>query len=355
MKKSILLFNKNKKVHCRAPLRLGLAGGGTDVSPYSDKYGGCVLNATIDLYAHAIIEPGNKGKTIFVSVDHQKTLEYSDLIKPKLHQSFQLHCAIHRYFVKKYNRNKKLPLKLITFADVPAGSGLGTSSTLVVCILKAYCTFLNINLSEYEIANLAYKIERIELKMDGGKQDQYAAAFGGFNFMEFGTGSRLLINPLRIKKWVVNELETSLVLYFTGQSRDSALIIKDQINNANTNNHKFSKAMHNLKKDAFEMKEAILLGKIKKISYIFSRSWKSKQRLSKKISNKNISKILRLGKKAGALSGKVSGAGGGGFIMFFVPVEYRLSLINFLNQLSGKVVNFHFVSHGAEAWTVENK
>jgi D-glycero-alpha-D-manno-heptose-7-phosphate kinase len=220
-----------KIIRARAPLRLGLAGGGTDVSPFSDEHGGCVLNATIDLYAQAILEPRDDGRVSFSAQDREEEVELTaDADMPDA-EPLRLHRGIYRRIVRQFNGGKPLSLKLTTFADAPAGSGLGTSSTMVVCILQAYSEWLQLGLGEYDIAHLAFEIERIELGLAGGKQDQYAAAFGGFNFIEFGAADRVLVNPLRVKDWVINELEASTILYYTGQSRESAHIIQEQIDN----------------------------------------------------------------------------------------------------------------------------
>ena len=341
-----------KVFRARAPLRLGLAGGGTDVSPYSDVHGGCVLNATIDLYAQAIIEPRDDGRVCFRATDRlEEVLLDAETDMPDA-DPLRLHRGIHRRVVRQFNGGKPLSCTLTTFADAPAGSGLGTSSTMVVAILQAYAEWLNLGLGEYELARLAFEIEREDLKMSGGKQDQYAAAFGGFNFIEFGAEGRVLVNPLRIKEWVVNELEASTVLYYTGQSRESAAIIQKQIDNTERADVRSIEAMHALKHDAVSMKEAILRGDLKGYANILGRSWVAKKQMAQGISNAMIDGVYDAALAAGALSGKISGAGGGGFMMFFVPPEHRMQLIQRLAQFEGQVMNFHFTPVGAQSWTL---
>lgn len=340
----------------RAPLRLGLAGGGTDVSPFSDSEGGFVLNATINLYAHAILEPGADGKIIFAAEDREEFLEFSPTSVIPDEDPLRLHRGIYNHIIREFNGGKPLSFKLTTFADAPAGSGLGTSSTMVVCIVQVFSEWLGLGFGEYDIAHLAYKIEREELSLSGGKQDQYAAAFGGFNFIEFGPGTdRVLVNPLRIKDWVCNELEASTVLFYTGQSRESAKIIEQQIDSSKEKSSPSLAAMFSLKKDALLMKEAILRGDLHGYAQIMRKSWEAKKQLAPTVSNAGLDLIYEGAIEAGALAGKISGAGGGGFFMFFVPPHKRLALIRRLSNDSGQVINFNFTPIGVQSWSSATK
>jgi D-glycero-alpha-D-manno-heptose-7-phosphate kinase len=350
MKRTLLSPMKNI-FRARAPLRLGLAGGGTDVSPFSNEQGGYILNATIDLYTHVILEPMDDGQVVFDALDRDEkvTLPATDVLPNG--NLLRLHRGIYNRIVREFNRGESLSFKLTSFADAPAGSGLGTSSTMVVCIIQAFSEWLGLGLGEYDIAHLAFKIEREDLKLAGGKQDHYAAAFGGFNFIEFGPGpNRVLVNPLRIKDWVRNELEASTVLFYTGQSRDSSKIIEQQIENLKVKSSPSVYAMEALKQDAVSMKEAILIGDLSRYAEILQNSWSFKKKLSSNISNPKLDQIYSDAIRAGALAGKISGAGGGGFFMFFVPPSKRFNLIRMLQDYQGQVVNFHFTSIGAESW-----
>ncbi|MSP69232.1 MAG: dehydrogenase, partial [Bacteroidetes bacterium] len=202
-------------IKSKAPLRLGLAGGGTDVSPYSDLYGGAILNATISSYAYATIEPTNNGKIIFVSGSTANEREYDATNElPIDDRAFELQCGVYNRIIRQFTK-KPLSFKMTTWIDAPQGSGLGTSSTLVVAIIGAFVEWLKLPLGNYDIAHMAFEIERIEMKMAGGKQDQYAATFGGVNFLEFLANDKVIVNPLMIKPDVMNELEMNLLLYFT--------------------------------------------------------------------------------------------------------------------------------------------
>ncbi|MRR54802.1 MAG: dehydrogenase [Deltaproteobacteria bacterium] len=338
-------------VRARAPLRLGLAGGGSDVSPYCDVHGGYVLNSTIDRYAYAVIATVDDPVVRFISTDRQEELVLPLAAELELDGRLDLHKAVYNEIIRSFNGGRTIPLELSTFCDAPVGSGLGSSSTLVVVMICAFAELLNLPLDDYAIAQLAYKIERHDCRLQGGHQDQYSAAFGGFNFMEF-YADRAIINPLRIKQWVVCELEASLVLFYTGVSRESANIIADQSANLKTGDSNAIEAMHGIKREALIMKECLLKGNFGGIVSSMRDGWENKKRSAKTVSNPLIDEIYRVAVEAGALAGKVSGAGGGGFMMFFVPPERRMDVIRTLGRFEGQISNCHFTPSGAQAWRV---
>jgi D-glycero-alpha-D-manno-heptose-7-phosphate kinase len=340
-------------VRCRAPLRLGLAGGGTDVSPFCDNFGGAVLNATIDLYAHCTIEPSPDRKIHFVASDRQQALDLDLVPEFPIERQLSLHLAVYNRIVRDYNRGKSLPVTVTTCCEAPAGSGLGSSSTLVVAMVQAYAEYLGIPLGEYEVAHLAYVIERCDAGLQGGKQDQYAAAFGGFNFIEFNGNNHVLVNPLRVKPWIVSELESSLVLFYTGRSRESAAIIAEESRNVVEGNKDAIDAMQRSKVEAFRMKECLLRGEIKQLALVMESAWEAKKRMASSISNDVLDRHYDTARAAGAFCGKVSGAGGGGFMMFLVDPKRRLRVVESLtNSSDGVVLGCHFVPSGASAWRV---
>lgn len=340
-------------IRARAPLRLGLAGGGTDVSPYCELHGGCVLNATIDRYAYAVLEMLKGDKVKFCSADRQYDSEYTLQESIPLTGGLDLHRAVYQHMIHHYNDGRPLPVKLTTYCDAPVGSGLGSSSTLVVAMLKAFVKLLNVPLDDYALAHLAFKIERVDCGLQGGRQDQYAAAFGGFNFIEFYAENRVVVNPLRIKNWIICELEASLVLFFTGVSRSSATIIADQKANVEAGIQEALSAMHDLKREAWTMKESLLKGDFPGLIASMREGWANKKRSSKSVTNSHLDEIFEAAIKAGALAGKVSGAGGGGFMMFFVPPEKRMDVIVALNKFAGQVSNCHFTKYGMQGWKIE--
>ncbi|MFW8590627.1 dehydrogenase [Glaciecola sp. 2405UD65-10] len=340
-------------VRSKSPLRLGLAGGGTDVSPYSEEFGGCVLNVTIDMYAYCTIVFHPEGDKInFVAKDLQVEHEYElDAVLPLGHQ-LDLHVGIYNRVVKDYCGGKPLAVDITTYSDAPPGSGLGSSSTMVVAILGAFQQLLNLPLGEYDLAKLAYDIERKDLALSGGKQDQYATTFGGFNFMEFYDGDKVIVNPLRIKDQIINELESYIMLYYTGISRSSAKIIDDQVKTTSSADKKPLEAMHKVKELAYELKEQLLMSNISEMAQSFKTAWMAKKSTSSSISNDYIDEIETLSAQAGAISMKVSGAGGGGFIMMFVEPTKRLDVINALKDSQGEFYRFKFTNEGTQTWKI---
>jgi len=339
-------------IRSKAPLRLGIAGGGTDVSPYCDEFGGVVLNATINMYAYCIIEPTNDNKISFYASDRQEKYNCESVSELSLEGDLLLHKGVYNRIVRQFNNSKPLSFKMTTYSDAIAGSGLGSSSTMVVAILKAYMEWLNLPLGEYDMARLAYEIEREDLQLAGGKQDQYAATFGGFNFIEFYANNRVIVNPLRIKNWILNELESSIVLYYTGTSRDSAKIIREQIRSTSVHNSKSLSGMHEMKTSAHVMKEAILKGDFDEFAECLRQGWESKKKTSSVISNVEIDNMLDYVMEHGAKAAKISGAGGGGFMMIVCDPIKRFEMVEALKNTNGKVILPSFTKKGTQAWTL---
>lgn len=338
-------------IRSKAPLRLGLAGGGSDVSPYSDIYGGLILNATINLYAYCTIEETSDNLITINGYDSQCFKSYFLSNWLEIDGEASLIKGVYNRIMRDYNL---LPtaFKITTYNDAPAGSGLGTSSTMVVCILKCFVEWLSLPLGDYEIARLAYEIERKDLGLSGGKQDQYAAAFGGFNYMEFLQNDMVIVNPLKMKRWIIDELEASMVLYFTGRSRESANIIDEQKKNTSTGNNDAIEAMHKIKQTAVDTKLALLKGDIDTFADILRVGWENKKKMANHITNPMIQKAMEIALNAGAKAGKISGAGGGGFIMFVVEPTRKKEVINALNKLDGFVMPFQFSDGGAHGWKI---
>ncbi len=338
-------------IRSKAPLRLGLAGGGTDVSPYSDKFGGAILNATISSYAYATIEPLDNGKIELVTANIPEAyIQNSALELPIDNRAYELQCGVYNHIVK-HHTHKPLSFRMTTWIDAPQGSGLGTSSTLVVAILGAFVEWLKLPLGKYDIAHTAFEIERIEMKMAGGKQDQYAATFGGVNYLEFLSNDKVIVNPLNIKENILNELEANLVLYFTETNRDSASIISHQVENVKNNNIEAVDAMHRLKEQAQMMKECLLRGDVDKIGEVLNLGWSNKKKMSKQITNSMLDEIYEVAIANGASGGKISGAGGGGFMFFYCPGTTRLRVTQALSKFGGRTKSFTFTQQGLTTWT----
>lgn len=340
-----------RSVRARAPLRISLAGGGTDLSPYSETYGGAVLNVTVGIYAFAHLSPNEDGTVLFQAPDILTEDKHSAINCIPTNTGLKLHRAVYNRIVRDYNHGRPLSIRLSTTVDAPPGSGLGSSSALVVAMVEVFRTALDLPLGPYEVARLAYEIERIDLNLAGGKQDQYAAAFGGVNFIEFLPDERVIVNPLRIRQADFNELEASLVVCFTGQSRTSEIIIDEQVGLLRSNNPQTMENMHRLKADAIEMKEALLRGNFDEVAMVLDRSWLAKKQTAASITNKTIDTLYDVAKANGAVAGKVSGAGGGGFMMFVTNPENRYHLMTALETAGGSPRPVFFTFRGVEAWT----
>ena len=337
-------------IRSKAPLRLGLAGGGTDVSPYSDLYGGAILNATISLYAYTTIEPLDNGKIVFSSPDAGLEEVYNAAKELDTKGYFVLAKGVYNRVVKDFT-HQPLSFKITSHVDSPAGSGLGTSSTLVVSILGAFAEWLKLPLGEYDLARLAYEIERKDLSMAGGKQDQYAATFGGFNYMQFLQDDKVIVNPLRIRQRYQDELAHNLLLYYTETSHVSAEIIQGQINNVKAKNNASIEAMHQLKEQAVWMKESLLKGDIDAIGEILNFGWEHKKKTASGITNPLLDDIYQTALAAGATGGKVSG--GGGFMFFYCPGTSRYAVEKALTEkFSGQVKRYEFTQEGLKTWTL---
>lgn len=337
-------------IRARAPLRLGLAGGGTDILSYAAAHGGYVLNATIDRYAYAVLRTLDEPQVRFVATDKQLSETAPLAAELPLGDGLALHKAVYNEIVRTYNGGRPLAVEISTFCDAPAGSGLGSSSTLVVAMVKAFVELLNLPLDDYTIARLAYKVERVDCGLQGGQQDQYSATFGGFNFMEFYEGDHVVINQLRVKNWIICELEASLLLYYTGVSRESARIISDQVSGIESGAARSLEAMDGLKREAVHMKECLLRGDFAGIVESMRAGWESKKQSARTVTTPMIEELYGAALGAGALAGKVSGAGGGGFMMFFAHSDRRMDVIRALQPFGGVVSNCNFTKHGTQAW-----
>lgn len=345
-----LFGERSFDVRARAPLRLGLAGGGTDLSPYCDQFGGAVLNATIDRFAFAHITPSPTGEVIFRARDVGAEERY-DLDEPfDVRTGLVLHKAVYRHMRSVYAQGELPGLCLSTTIDAPPGSGLGSSSALVVALVEAFRVALDLPLGPYEVARLAFEIERKQLGLAGGRQDHYAAAFGGINYIEFLPEERVLVSPLRVPRACLNEFEASLVVCFTGQSRRSELIIQEQIDGLTSLRPETLENMHQLKQDATAMRQALLRGDIAELARVLARSWEAKKRTASGIVTPEVERLYAAGLDAGAWGGKVSGAGGGGFLMFCTEPENRYRLMTALNAAGGQASLIKFTFEGAEAW-----
>ena len=327
----------------RAPLRLSFCGGGTDVSPYPEEHGGMVLSATIDQYAYASLRPRRDSRLSIASLDYDAVAKYDHPRRMTFDGNLDLIKAVVKHFRVKRGAD------LWAHSDAPPGSGLGSSSTLVVALIGVMTEWLGRSLSGYETAELAYRIERVDMALAGGRQDQYAAAFGGFNFIEFGRDSTV-VTPLRIRDDVLQELEYRLLLCYMGQTRQSANIIERQTAAYRSGKARTVDALLRLKRETLEMKKALLLGDIDGMGELLHEAWESKKKLDAGISTGRVDKLYQLARKEGAIGGKMPGAGGGGYFLLLTRFDRKHRVAAVLEKHGGQVVPFQFERRGLRTW-----
>jgi len=344
-----------KTVFAKAPLRMALAGGGTDLEPYWKEYGGFVLNATIDQYAYCKIEPYEccKREThwVFKSIDlgiEEVRDFYSSDFMNYAYSDSKLKLLINTYQYLTY-KLKREPVKITTYVEAPPGSGLGSSSALVVALVAAITEYYGIPVGEYDIAEDAIEIERKICDLPGGKQDQFAAAFGGFNFMEFLKDGRAIINPLRLNYKTQNMMELNTVLYYVGKPRKDSRVIENTSEGLKTNEVVLN-ATHKIREACIEYKRSLLMGDFKRISELMETYWRNKLETNPLVASPEILDSYEFALQNGATAAKISGAGGGGHMVLFTEFEKRHELISALDGREGRVVPFKFVNHGVDVW-----
>jgi D-glycero-alpha-D-manno-heptose-7-phosphate kinase len=336
-------------IRSKAPLRISFAGGGTDVSPYVEEKGGLVLSATIDKYAYGSLRLRDDQTITVRSLDYDIVAKYNVDDDVKYDGELDLVKAV----VKNLKNGQKQGLDFFLHSDAPPGSGLGSSSTMVVTLIGLLKQWQRLPLTNYEIAELAYQIERHELGIQGGMQDQYAAAFGGFNLIEFGP-SAVVVNPLRIDEAIVNELQYGLLLCYTGRTRVSANIIRTQVEGYTNRNETVLCALDQLKKITVETKNALLQGRLCDFALLLHESWLNKKKMARQISNSHIDALYEVARKNGALGGKILGAGGGGYLLLYCEFDRKQVVAAELEKLGGQVVPFAFVHQGLQTWELKS-
>ena len=334
---------------------MALAGGGTDLEPYWKEYGGVVLNATIDQFAYCKIEPYNCCKRdthwVFNSIDlgiDEKRDFYSSDFMNYAYSDGPLKLLINTYQYLTYKLERE-PVKITTYVEAPPGSGLGSSSALVVALIAAITEYYGLPVGEYDIAEDAVEIERKICDLPGGKQDQFAAAFGGFNFMEFLQDGRAIVNPLRMNYKTQNMMELNTVLYYVGKPRKNSRVIENTSKGLESSEIVLN-ATHKIKEACIEYKNALLTGDFDKISELMETYWRNKLETNPHVASPEILDAYEFALQNGATAAKISGAGGGGHMVLFTEFEKRHQLVSALEAKEGRVVPFKFVKHGVDVW-----
>jgi D-glycero-alpha-D-manno-heptose-7-phosphate kinase len=332
----------------KAPLRLSFAGGGTDVPPFPQQEGGLVLSATINRYAHGILRPRQDRQISVESVDFSMSLNYS--VDDTM--TFDGKLDLVKAAIRKFTNCSSTGYDLLLRSSAPPGSGLGSSSALTVALIGVLMESERLPLVDYEVASLAYDLERVDLGIKGGLQDQYASTFGGFNFIEFH-GDRVIVNPLRVRADSLNELEQNLLLCYTGTTRLSDRIIEDQTQRFHDGNEGTVSGLQRQKELAVEMKDALLRGRLSEFGGLLAEAWHYKKKMSTRISNPLIDEAYDVAVKNGALGGKVTGAGGGGYMLFYCDSFKRHRVASALSEMGVIATDFAFEPHGLVTWVGE--
>lgn len=334
-------------IRAKAPLRISFAGGGTDVPPFPEREGGCVLSATINRYAYGTFNPRTDQRIRIESLDFGLSANYS-LQEPLI---FDGKLDLVKAAILRLADQSSLGFDLFLHSDAPPGSGLGASSAMMVSLVGLLKEWRNLPMTDYEIADSAHTIERKDLRILGGMQDQYAAAFGGFNFMEF-LPDQVVINPLRVPPDIVNELQYNLLLVFTGRVRFSANIIKDQVARYERGQAKSVEALRAIKALAVEMKNCLLQRRTDEFAGLLDEEWQAKKRMSPRISSPELDHIYEVAKAEGALGGKITGAGGGGYMLLYCRYDRKHRVADRMTELGCVVENFAFEPNGLQTWRV---
>jgi D-glycero-alpha-D-manno-heptose-7-phosphate kinase len=329
----------------KAPLRVSFAGGGTDVPPFPEREGGCVLSATINRHAFGTLTPRDDQQIVIESLDFGLAVKYG-LGKP---MAIDGELDLVKAPILKLASPEASGFDLFLYSSALPGTGLGSSSCMMVTMIGLLKEFYGLPLAEYEVAQLAYQVERVELGMEGGLQDQYASTFGGFNFIEFDR-DRVIVNPLKIKWDTINELEHNLLLCFTGASRTSDRIIADQVARFEGGQEASLDGLRRQKELAVEMKNALLRGQLGDFADLLGTAWEQKKRLSPKISTPLIDEAYEEAVRHGARAGKVMGAGGGGHMLFYCDCRKQHRVVEALEKMGITVSEFAFDFQGLRTW-----
>lgn len=332
----------------RAPLRISFAGGGSDLSPYVNEHGGLVLCTTINRFARATLRISAK------QVIRVRSLDYGTSLDLDLHQPppFDGNLDLVKGCLRRLNPSHTLNhgLELFLDTEAPPGSGLGASSALVVATIGALAEWRQLRLNRYEVARLAWEIERNDVGVPGGLQDQYAASFGGVNLIEFRSETDVVVNPLRVEPRILSELEFNMLLVYTGATRVSAKIIASQIAGLSEKRAVISDAMDEMKRLTLKAKDALLTGRLDEFASILHEEWLAKKRTSDAVSTPRIEELYEEARRLGVVGGKVSGAGGGGFMFLYCPFDRRPDVTKRLMELGCEVTPVAFVPTGMESW-----
>lgn len=334
-------------IRSRAPLRVSFAGGGTDVSPYLEEKGGAVLSTTIDKYAYCNLQPTEREGGVVRSLDYDVVANFHGTADLPPDSSMVLPRAV----LSRFDLQR---VDMLMHCDAPPGSGLGSSSALAVAMVGAARRWQGALTDPRDVAETAFLVERRDAAIEGGKQDQYAAAYGGFNFIEFSK-DKTIVSPVRLPQDMLDEMQYRLMLCFTGRLHVSANIITDQVARYRSGKEDAVQALDLTKDLAYRMRKTLLGGGLEEFGHLLSEAWALKRRFSPRITDPAIDRMYETALASGALGGKLLGAGGGGFLLLYCDYTKRHLVAREMTKLGGDVVPFRFDGTGLRVWATESE
>jgi len=327
----------------RSPVRISFGGGGTDLPAYYEKYGGSILSTTINKYFYTILSKRDDGNIQIISSDLRVMENWDDL--GRLHARGS---KLELPFAVLQTLRRHVAVNLFLASEIPPGTGLGSSATVCVNLLKALSTYMRHPISKYELAERAFHIAHDILGKPVGKQDEYAAAFGGLNFITIAPDGTTSVAPLDIPAGIKRELQQNLMLFFTGAAHDSWSILREQ---EKSSREQGVESLHQIRQLAHKMRQALFAGDLNLFGRFLDTTWQVKKSLSSKISNPTIDELYALAKANGALGGKITGAGGGGFLLLYCERSHQAAVREVFAQGDIPELRFEFESDGAQVIT----
>jgi D-glycero-alpha-D-manno-heptose-7-phosphate kinase len=326
----------------RSPVRISFAGGGTDLPAYYERYGGAVLSTTINKYFYAILQKRSDDRIQVISSDLRVTETWEDIERMTVKGT-----SLEIPLSTLQKMGFKAPIDMFLASEIPPGTGLGSSAAVCVCVLRALTTYRNENFSKHQLAELSFQIARNALGKPVGKQDEYASAFGGLNYITFNPDGSTSVEPLHLPSDLLSEFQSGLMLFFTGLSHDSWSILREQERTVKSASERGLDSLHVIRAFADEARAALKSGDLVGFGELLHRGWEAKKCISDKISNPHIDHMYQVARENGALGGKITGAGGGGFLLLFCPPDSKKKVREALLAMGNREMNFEFDNQGA--------
>ncbi len=326
----------------RSPVRISFGGGGTDLPAYYERYGGAVLSAAINKYFYTVLQKRGDGKVQVISSDLRAVETWRDIARMSVKGS---ELEIPLSVLKELNCD--ISVNLFLASEIPPGTGLGSSASVCVNVLKTLTTYTRMEMSKYQLAERAFHIARNVLEKPVGKQDEYASAFGGLNYIRFHPDGSVDVEPLDLDAALLRELQSCLMLFFTGASHHSWTILEEQEQSTRRQSGIAVESLHEIRGLAVRMRAVLREGDLESFGHLLHEGWEAKKRVSSRISNTRIDEMYALARDQGALGGKITGAGGGGFLLLFCAPDRQSSVRDALTAMGAREMGFEFDFQGA--------